>query len=317
MDQFFTQLPVQPQQPNINYNSKLFLIGSCFVQNIGDKLSYHKFQTTINPFGIIFHPSALYHIIQRIINQRLFTEEDIFFLNEQWHCFEVHSELSNSNKEEFLSILNSQLKLSYTKLKEATHIGLTFGTAWSYYNIKNNKSVANCHKVPQKQFKKVLSSASELERSFDNCFQLIKKTNPKAQILTTISPVRHIKDGIVENSRSKANLLAALHQSIESYTNVTYYPAYELVMDSLRDYRFYKADLIHPNQIAIDFIWEHFMKTWIYETTTQQNLKRIAEIQRGLQHRPFNAESEAHKKFIASLQQKILLIKKEFPFLNF
>ena len=316
MNQFFTQLPPKQEQPCINYNTGIFLMGSCFVDNIGKKLAYHKFQTTINPFGIIFHPEAIHNLLKRIVEQRLFTTEDIFYHNEQWHCFEVHSELSHPNKDEFITTLNKQLKTSLKQLKTASHVVFTFGTAWNYFHKKNNQIVANCHKIPQQEFDKQLSSVAELEIGFTNCFELIAQLNPKAQIITTISPVRHIKDGIIENNRSKANLLAALHQSIQN-TNTTYYPAYELVMDSLRDYRFYEADLIHPNQIAIDFIWEHFMQTWIHETATQKTLKRIAEIQRGLQHRPFNIESDAHQKFTISLQKKIDELILEFPFLKF
>ena len=317
MNQFFTQLPPQPKQACIQYNTSTFLLGSCFVENIGKKLAQHKFQTTINSFGIIFHPESLYNLILRIIEQRFFTETDIFYNNEQWHCFEIHSELSHSNKHELLSVLNNQLKTSFKQLKEASHVILTFGTAWGYINKETNQLVANCHKIPQQQFNKQLSSVLELQECFCNTFQLIHQINPKTQIIATISPVRHIKNGVVENNRSKANLLAALHQSIENSNNISYYPAYELMMDCLRDYRFYEADLIHPNQIAINFIWEHFMDTWLHETNTKKTLKRVAEIQRGLQHRPFNAKSEAHKKFLISLQKKIDNVKTVFPFITF
>ena len=313
MDQFFLQLTPKQAQPSINYNTSIFLMGSCFVENIGKKLAYHKFQNTINPFGIIFHPKAIQSLLQRIVKQHFFTEKDVFFHNEQWHCFEVHSELSNPNKEQFLTVLNNQLKISLEQLKQASHVVLTFGTAWGYSHKENNQTVANCHKVPQQQFDKQLMTVLGLEKCFLNCFELIGQLNSKAQIITTISPVRHIKDGVSENNRSKSNLLAGLHQSIENTSNTSYYPAYELMMDCLRDYRFYEADLIHPNQIAIDFIWKHFMQTWIHETTTQQTIKRISEIQRGLLHRPFNSESEGHQKFLKKLNEKIEKLTIEFP----
>ena len=317
MDPFFLQLPAVQQDSSINYSSKLFLMGSCFVENIGEKLEYHKFRNKINPFGIVFHPVAIRNLLKRIAEQHFFTENDLVFHNERWHCFEVHSSLSNPNKENFISDLNNQLKTSFEFLKEATHVILTFGTAWGYVYKKNNLLVANCHKIPQQQFNKQISSVIDLEKCFDNCFKLIQKVNAKAQIIATISPVRHIKDGIIENNRSKANLTAALHQIITTNNKITYYPAYEIVIDCLRDYRFYKRDLVHPNDTAIDFIWEHFCQSWIYDILTQKTLKRVSEIQRGLQHKPFNAESEAHKKFISSLDRKISDLNKKYPFIEF
>ena len=317
MNQFFLTLAPKKSEATISYSSQLFLMGSCFVENMGQKLAYHKFRTTINPFGIVFHPIALENLLKRIVEQRLFAETDIFYHNEQWHCFEVHSELSHSDKGFFLDALNNQLKTSLEQLKQASHVILTFGTAWGYVHKESEELVANCHKIPQQQFDKQLSAITDLENCFGRCFDLIHQLNSKAQIITTISPVRHIKDGIVENNRSKAHLLGALHQSIENRNLVNYYPAYELVMDCLRDYRFYEPDLIHPNQVAIDYIWEHFTQTWIHEKSTQQTLKRVVEIQLGLQHRPFNPESKAHQKFVASLAKKIEALKNEIPFMRF
>ena len=317
MTPLFLTLPPKKSEVAISYSSQVFLMGSCFVENIGQKLTHHKFQTTINPFGIVFHPIAIKNLLQRIVEQRLFNEADIFYHNEQWHCFQVHSELSHSDKKLFLNSLNNQLKVSFNQLKQATHVLLTFGTAWGYVYKKNQILAANCHKVPQQQFEKQLSSVSALERCFTSCFELIHQLNPKAEIITTISPVRHVKDGIVENNRSKANLLTALHSSIENSSLINYYPAYELVMDCLRDYRFFKPDLVHPNDLAIEYIWEHFLDTYLHKSETQKTLKRVEEIQRGLAHKPFNSKSEAHVKFVASITKKIEYLGKEFPFIKF
>ena len=317
MTPLFLTLPPKKSEAAISYSSQVFLMGSCFVENIGQKLSYHKFQTTINPFGIVFHPVALENLLRRIVEQRLFTEADIFYHNEQWHCFEVHSKLSHSNKALFLETLNNQLKVSFNQLKQATKVLLTFGTAWGYVYKENQLLAANCHKVPQQQFEKQLSCISALENCFTSCFDLIHQLNPKAEIITTISPVRHIKDGIVENNRSKANLLAALHSSIENTNLINYYPAYELVIDCLRDYRFFKPDLVHPNDLAIEYIWEHFMNSYLHESDTQNTLKQVGEIQRGLAHKPFNPKSEAHAKFVVSLTKKIEKLKQEFSFMEF
>lgn len=317
MHQFFTTLNPNPQEATISYDSKVVLLGSCFVENIGKKLGYYKFQTTVNPFGIIFHPEAIHTLIKRIVNQNNFTEKDIFFHNEQWHCFEVHSLLSNSNKEEFLRRLNAILNNAFKQLKNASHIIFTYGTAWSYEHLQHKKIVANCHKISQNKFQKKLSPVTALENTIQNTIKTIFDLNPNAQIITTVSPVRHLKDGMVENNRSKANLIASLHNSIEKNSNVTYFPSYELVMDSLREYRFYEADLIHPNQIAIDFIWEYFKSDWLHNTETQTILKQVEEIQQGLNHRPFNRDSNAHQKFLQSLEKKKEVLNKKYPFIEF
>ena len=315
MNSFFLNLPPVPQKNTITYNSKIVLFGSCFVENIGQKLEYYKLQTSINPFGISYHPEAMLNIIKRISEQKSFTESDLFFHNEQWHCFEVHSKLSNSNRNVVLKNLNQLLLQTKKELLEATHIVLTFGTAWGY-SIEN-KTVANCHKIPQNEFEKVLTDAETLHNCFNEIFQVLKKDDPQLQIITTISPVRHIKDGIIENNQSKSHLLTALHKIIANLNFVAYYPAYEIVIDCLREYRFYKEDLVHPNQTAIDFIWQHFIATYLYEPKTKAILNKVAEIQKGLQHKPFNEQSEAHQKFVLSLREKIETLKAEFQFMDF
>ena len=315
MNQFFLQLPPKPQIPAIDYHSKIVLLGSCFVKNIGNKLEYFKFQSLVNPFGIIFHPIAIYNLLKRIAEQRLYTENDIFYYNEQWHCFEIHSQLSHADKNKFLKKLNGLLAETKKQLSEATHVVLTYGTAWGY--LKNDKIVANCHKVPQQEFTKTLFEVADLEKCFKETFQLIQNLNSNVKIITTISPVRHVKDGIVENNQSKAHLLAAIHKICSENNVASYYPAYELMIDCLRDYRFCKEDLVHPNQTAIDFIWEHFEATWLYETKTQKTLKKVNEIQKGLHHKPFNENSKLHQKFLLNLEEKTNDLNSEFPFMEF
>ncbi|WP_010178858.1 GSCFA domain-containing protein [Aquimarina agarilytica] len=315
MQPFFLTLPPKQQSPSIGYTSKLFLMGSCFVENIGAQLNYHKFQNLVNPFGIIFHPHAIYNLLERVVTQRLYTEKDIFYHNEQWHSFEVHSQLSNENKDLLLDQLNEQLTQTHQWITQTSHIVITYGTAWGYEHEQH--IVANCHKIPQKEFDKKLSSVPELNRCIKNTLNLIKSINNTATIIFTVSPVRHIKDGIIENNQSKSHLITAIHQTIEFNNKTSYYPAYELMLDCLRDYRFYKPDLIHPNDTAIEFIWEHFKQTWLYESDTQKTIKQVSEIQRGLQHKAFNPNSEAHKKFMASLSDKIKKLTTQFPFIKF
>ena len=311
-----TQIPLKPLENSIDYNAKVFLMGSCFVENIGKKFSYYKFQSLVNSFGIIFHPKAIENLISRIIQQKKFTKEDVFFLNERWHCFEVHSVLSNPSEEIFLNKLNEILEESFSFLKTASHIVFTLGTAWGYENKESANLVANCHKVPQKNFNKVLFNAIEIEASLKIITRLIKEINPKAAILFTVSPVRHLKDGFIENQRSKAHLITAIHQIIEKDTSISYFPSYEIMMDELRDYRFYAEDMIHPNKTAINYIWEKFKETAVASSCTN-TMKEVEKIQSGLSHRPFNTESDEFIKFQEKLQQKIVYLSEKHPHITF
>lgn len=312
-----TQIPLKKQQHyQIDYNSKLFLVGSCFSENIGQKLSYYKFQTQQNPLGILFHPKAIENLIEKAVNETVFTETDIFELNERWHSFAAHSNVSTANKILLLENLNNAVQLTTQQITNATHIVITLGTAWVYRHIASDKIVANCHKVPQKHFLKELLSVEEIAESLDSICSLIKVVNPTTSILFTVSPVRHIKDGFVENQRSKSHLIAGIHQIVEPRKQLFYFPSYELMMDELRDYRFYKDDMIHPNETAIQYIWEKFLETW-FSNDTYDTLKEVEEIQKGLAHKPFNPNSEAHLKFLNKLTDKKKKLEHKFPFMKF
>ncbi|MGJ8667341.1 MAG: GSCFA domain-containing protein [Patiriisocius sp.] len=311
-----TTIPLSKERNQIDYKSKVLLLGSCFAENIGEKLEYFKFQNLINPFGILFHPVAIEKLITRAINEVEFTEKDIFFQNEQWHCFEVHSSLSNADKDIFLSKLNTALVGFKNYIIEASHIILTLGTAWVYREISNDTVVANCHKIPQKKFIKELLSPDDVSDVLLGIEALIRDVNPNCTLIHTVSPVRHIKDGIVENSRSKAHLIAGTQEIVEPRKHNHYFPSFEIMTDELRDYRFYGEDLIHPNNTAISIIWEKFKTIWIAsETEPLQN--KIDIIQKGLQHRPFNPQSEGHIKFEKDLHLKISEVKERFPWIDF
>lgn len=304
------------QQNLISHNSKILLLGSCFSENIGKKLQYFKFQITQNPFGIFFHPIAIERFITNVINQREYSEEDIFYHQERWHSFDVHSSLSSSDKTLFLDCLNTIITQTFQQIKDVSHIVITLGTSWVYRHIENDIIVANCHKIPQKKFLKELLSVNEISESLAAIVTLLKSVNRNITVVFTVSPVRHLKDGFVENTQSKAHLIAALHQVIDPRKNTFYFPSYELMMDELRDYRFYAEDLIHPNKTAINYIWEKFTETWFSEKTNML-LKKIDTIQKGLQHKPFNEASEAHQNFLNNLQQQIKTIKDQFSFMEF
>lgn len=314
---FTTQITIPKNSNPIDYNSKIVSLGSCFAENMGDKFLYFKFQNTTNPFGIIFNPVSIEKIINRVVNGNLFEEKDIFFHNERWHCFDVHSDLSLSDKDEFLESLNRILAETKKQLQEATHVIITYGTSWVYRNIEKDNIVANCHKVPQKQFSKELLSVETSKESIQKTIHLIQSINPNCNFIFTISPVRHLKDGFVENQVSKAHLITSIYQITNNkQQTINYFPSYEIMMDELRDYRFYAEDMIHPNAVAIDYIWERFKEFAISETA-YSTMDIVESIQKGLQHRPFNPHSESHQKFESNLKEKITKLVAQYSFMKF
>lgn len=318
--QFRTQIPISKTNNPIGYNSKIISIGSCFAENMAEKFDYFKFQNETNPFGIIFNSVSIEKIISRIIKKEFYTEKDVFFYNERWHSYEVHSDLSNADRQELLETLNKAISETYKYLKEATHIIITYGTSWIYRNIESDEIVANCHKVPQKQFSKELLSVEVNQKSIQNTIDLIQVLNPNINFIFTVSPVRHIKDGFAENQLSKSHLFAAVHEVLKTHNSQlithNYFPSYEIMMDELRDYRFYAEDMLHPNQVAIDYIWHKFSENYISEDSIS-TMQEVSEIQKSLRHRSFNPDSEQHQKFLAKLQKRISSIQEKWAHIKF
>lgn len=314
---FTTKIPLVKSNNPINYNSKIVSLGSCFAQNMAEKFEYFKFQNVVNPFGIIFNVVSIEKLIFRSIHKHYFTEKDIFFHNESWHCYEVHSELSNPNAEEFIKKLKELIDLTNNQITKSTHIIITLGTAWIYRNIETNEIVANCHKVPQKQFTKELLSIEMIQQSLQNIITLITGVNKEAKFIFTVSPVRHIKDGFAENTLSKSYLISAIHKIIHYQLSiVNYFPSFEIMMDELRDYRFYAEDMLHPNQTAIDYIWIQFFENYIDEKEFTP-MQQVCDIQKGLNHKPFNSESDSHQDFLSKLRDKITKLVVIYPFMKF
>ena len=311
-----TQIPVKIEFNRIDYDSKLVLIGSCFTKNIGDKINYFKFQNSINPFGILFHPKAIETLVVNAISGKEYKDRDVFFHNEQWHCYESHSKLSHASKLILLEALNENIKVTNKQIQEASHIIITLGTAWVYRLVENGVVVANCHKVSQKTFKKELLSVSAIVESLNIIANAIKKSNSKATLILTVSPVRHLKDGFVENTQSKAHLISGIHTFLNQNNRSSYFPSYEIMMDELRDYRFYKQDMLHPNDTAVSYIWECFKKAWI-DKKALKTMQEIEAIQKALMHKPINPKSEAHLRFLARIEAMKNKVTKKHPFLQF
>ena len=315
-----TNITLQKQSQHlIDYHSNILLIGSCFSENIGEKFNYFKFQSLQNPFGILYHPKAIENFILNAINEKEYDETDVFFHNERWHCFDAHSDLSSSSKEDLLHNLNISVKKTNQQINKSSHIIITLGTAWAYRFIETDEIVANCHKVPQKKFLKQIQWVKSIIESLEAIIELIKSVNPKTSIIFTVSPVRHIKDGFVENTQSKSHLITAIHQVLSppaKSRGLYYFPSYEIMMDELRDYRFYADDMLHPNRTAVDYIWEHFQNVWI-SSQSIEIMKEVEGIQKALNHRPFNKESEQYKTFLDNLELQKSNLKMKIPHIKF
>jgi len=312
---FRTEIPLYDFPVKIRYTDSIFGLGSCFIDNIKTKLDYYQFQNRLNPFGTVFNPVSIQKILHRVVNQEFIDEKDLFFHQNLWKSFEWHSSFNQPDKEQYLSQINAEIKTAYEYLPKARWLFLTLGTAWVYKHNESGKIVNNCHKVLQKNFEKLLLSPTEITHSLRQIINLVSSLNPSINILWSISPVRHLRDGFVENQQSKAHLITAVHQVITNRQNF-YFPSYEIMMDDLRDYRFYKDDYIHPNQLAINYIWDYFKQSLI-ASPQYETLKKVEKIRAGLAHKSFFPESVENKQRLEKLHKEIKQLQRQYPWMVF
>jgi hypothetical protein len=290
--EFRTELKIPESNFKINHQTKLMAIGSCFVENIGNRLKEYKFNINFNPYGIIFNPHSIAKILSNTINDELnfntqFVEQNNFF-----YSYDFHSKFNGTSANELVDKIISTNKKTSQSLLKADVLMLTFGTAWIYKHIPSNQIVANCHKVPQKEFNKSLLDLDELKILYQSIFKSLLSQHSNLKIILTVSPVRHLKDGLIENNQSKSILLLLCKFLADAFPNhVIYFPSYELVMDDLRDYRFFNSDMLHPNQQAIDYIFEKFSHTY-FEKTTLKLLSKIKQLNQLKGHVFLNATNE-------------------------
>lgn len=310
---FRTEFPIQPFEPKINYKSKVFSIGSCFSTMIGEKLLQSKFSTLNNPFGTIYNPVSLFHLLEKALSKSALDPSLLLQFQQIYFHYSVHSSISAYHKQELFEKIEANLSLTEAFLTHASHLFITFGTAHIYELKASGKQVANCHKQPQSLFNKRLLKLVEMKSSFKEFYTLQKKINPEAQIILTVSPVRHIREGIPENQVSKSLLRVLSHQLSEEFEDVSYFPSYEYMMDDLRDYRFYKEDMVHPTTQAEDYIWGFFQECY-FDKSTIERVKLIEGILNSLAHKPFHSESQSHQQFLQNLLQKMERMNQDFDF---
>ncbi len=315
MSNFRTVLPLEKANFDINYRSPILCIGSCFTENIGRLLATHKFPTLLNPFGILYNPISIKNSLEVLLSEKKYTASDLFFHQDLWRSFDHHGVFATTNQQQALSIINDQLEIARIFLKQTKRLVLTFGTANVFINKSTEKVVANCHKLPNTNFEKRRLSVAEIIAALSPVLQQLKMHNEDLEIIFTLSPVRHIRDGLLENQRSKATLLLALENLSKECSFIHYFPAYELVLDDLRDYRFFGKDMIHPNEIAIDYIWNCFQQTY-FSTETMAILKQVKKIVQASQHRPLHEQTITHQQFVRKQLEKIIAFSKQYPFIN-
>jgi len=313
---FRTELNIPPAAQKINHNDTVLLIGSCFSQNIGERLQKYKFKCISNPFGTVFNPISISKLIRYAGDKQVFSKETLQNSQGVWVHPDFHSVLSDVDKDTALAKINQAIEDVSKLLSEVKFLFITLGTVTAYRQISDGSIVANCHKIHPAAFTKETIQPEDGYFTLSTALNHLKNIHPQINIITTVSPVRHIKDGFIGNARSKACLLRIVEMLEGDDTGITYFPAYEWVMDDLRDYRFYGADLIHPNELAIDYIWEKFGAHYFSSDTTHL-VEKIDRIIQSCSHRPFNVRSDQHQQFICEVRSQIHQIQTSHHPLNF
>ncbi|MEM1122075.1 MAG: GSCFA domain-containing protein [Bacteroidota bacterium] len=315
MTTFRTILSPQKATISIDYHTPILCVGSCFTQNVGQLLIDYKFPALLNPFGILYNPISIKHSLDRLLTGIKYEPDDLFFHQDLWYSFDHHGVFAHPNQSTALAKINGALSKASHFLTTTKRLMITLGTANVFVYQQTQKIVANCHKVPTNKFVKKRLSVSEVVSSLTPILTELKIKNPALAIIFTVSPIRHLKDGIIESQRSKATLLLAVEQLAKNLPFVHYFPAYELVLDDLRDYRFYEKDMAHPNGQAIQYIWDFFRQTYFSEQTALI-FKKVKKIVQASQHRPFHAITPTHQQFVRQQLENISAMEKQYPFLT-
>lgn len=314
---FRTEVDVKPFPFKISYSTPMLLLGSCFAQNIGQALQHHKLPALVNPFGVVYNPVSVLRALKRIRQGTPYSTPELENHKELWFSFDHHTSFSHTEPDETLKNINHGLAEAHEHWQNTQHLLLTFGTAWVFYLKENEQPVANCHKIPASHFNRRLLTVEDVVNLWENELKEVFRHKPNLKVLLTISPVRHLKDGPQGNQVSKATLILAVNQLTQLFPNqVFYFPSYEIVMDDLRDYRFYESDMIHISQSAIDYIWVKF-KNSLVDAPTQEVMEFIQRIVQAVNHKPFNTNTTEFKQFVENTLQRIEQAKKMEPSLDF
>ena len=311
---FFTNIAISHPPRRFSYADAYLLMGSCFAQNIGETMEANQFDIDVNPFGILYNPASIASALRQIVVGKPYGEADLFLWNGLWHSWMHHGGFSSASKGTCLANINARLVRASARMDRLTCLVVTWGTAYAYRLRQTGQVVSNCHKVPEREFVRERLSVASIVEDWTLLLDNLFSRNPQLSLILTVSPIRHWKDGAHGNQLSKATLLLAIDQLQERYPErIIYFPAYELMMDELRDYRFYAGDMLHPSEQAVSYIWEMFCENYLASETLEA-MQEWQKIQKALSHRPLNPESEAYKQFQHQTMLKKQRFMEKFPY---
>lgn len=311
---FMLDINIPSPAEKVSYQQPLLLTGSCFTEHIGNNLHDWKFDVLQNPNGILFDPLSVANSLVSYVHRKKYEEKDLFYLNEVWQSWQHHSRFSHMDKQACLDTINASQENAHQFLKKTQWVIITLGSAFSYRLVENEQPVANCHRAPAQWFRKHLMTIEEINSALDNCLHQLRQFNPAIRIIFTVSPVRHIRDGVTDNNRSKARLIEVVHHLVNKFDKLYYFPAYELVIDVLRDYRFYDVDMVHPNYPATQFVLDKFLEIFVDEPD-RQLVSQLQKIVIARKHKAFQPGTEAHQKFLQAHLAKTKELQQLYPFL--
>ena len=311
---FRTLVELPEKETEISHSDHLMLFGSCFSENIGKMLVENKFTCEVNPFGILYNPLSISCALKQVMAGTVYKENDLFEFGGMWHSWMHHGSFSSEvSSNDCLQKINSRLQKAINSLPNTNWLIITWGTAYVYRYQGN--IVGNCHKCPEKMFTRERLSVEAICEEWSDILRSIKCHFPTLKVMFSVSPIRHAKDGMHGNQLSKSTLLLAVDELCRTFDNCFYFPSYEILMDELRDYRFYSDDMLHPSSLAVEYIWECFCRTYFKENTIAI-MKECNEIQKALRHKPFHPESEAYRKFLSQIMLRIERLKEKFPYID-
>lgn len=311
---FRTKIDISQSNIDVNHKDQLMIFGSCFAENIGELLKQNKFSININPFGILYNPESIRQAIEIVISEKQFTGDDLFQHGGLYNSFYHHSRFSNQDRDQCIHQINENIKQAHDDLSQTKILFITFGTSYVYQLKETGLIVGNCHKIPANKFDRYKLKTEQITSEWDILIKKLKSVSPDIQTIFTVSPIRHFKDGAHENQLSKSTLLLAVDELCSVNTNTSYFPSYEIVLDELRDYRFYNDDMIHPNNTAIKYIWEKFGETY-FSDSTRQIINEWKKLQTAIQHRPFNPNTDEHKHFLKQTLLRLKSFKNKYPYI--
>lgn len=312
--EFRTKINIQASKDKIDHRTSVLMLGSCFAENIGVELKNAKFNIIINPFGILYNPQSVSQALDIIGRNRVFTENDIFQYNGLYHSYYHHGDFSDQDSARCLEKINSSILTSSSQLPKTDVLIVTFGTAYVYKLEENGLVVGNCHKLPASRFNRYRMDVNLIVGIWKETIKMLRRINPQMKIIFTVSPVRHLKDGTHENQLSKSVLLLAIDKLCSECDKIDYFPSYEIVMDELRDYRFYAEDMLHVNDIAVKYIWEKFKDTY-FSQETNSIIDEWSKLALAIGHRPFNPQSGEYKHFLKQTLLKVEGFQRKYPYI--